>query len=361
MSAVGRTSHDAAGGTHRGRAPRRPGPRVRGGAPGLRRVAAPSRAALRPARATAPSGHVLAVLGALALGAPAAWADELPPAWSVAPVTLFEARTYTEGPVFDAGGTLFFSEPATGVVTRLGADGREEAFAERRPGANGHAVLRDGAHVVLSRPDVLWLDGEGEVLHAVSAFEGEPFAFPNDLALDGEGGFWFTDSGSRTEATGAILHVDAERRVRRLAGGLAFPNGIVAHDGRLYVSQSQANDVLVFDIAADGALVDRRVLLTLPGEGLDDAKAAPDGMCLGPGGTLFVAHNGTGRLRAVDPDTGALLASYRTGLLTNSNCAMGPDGALYVTGSLGLETDPGGVARLDLGLAGPSFHDTGEE
>ena len=361
MSAVRRTSQDAAGGRFRAARRGAPGVSATKGALAPGRGATLPRADLRWTQTAPPFGHALAAACALALGAPAAWADELPPAWSVAPVTLFEARTYTEGPVFDAGGTLFFSEPATGVVTRLGADGREEAFAERRPGANGHAVLRDGTHVVLSRPDVLWLDGEGAVLHVVSTFEGEAFAFPNDLALDGEGGFWFTDSGSRTEATGAIHHMDAHRRVRRLAEGLAFPNGIVAYDGRLYVSQSQANDVLVFDVGPGGVLSGRRVLLALPAEGLDDAKAAPDGMCLGPGGTLFVAHNGTGRLRAVDPDTGALLASYRTGLLTNSNCAVGPDGALYVTGSLGLETGPGALARLDLGMASPAFHDTGEE
>ena len=265
--------------------------------------------------------------------------------WSVAPSPVIEVQSGAEGPVFGADGSLFVSEPAIGALTRHRANGGRETLVERRPGANGHAILGDGTHVVMSRPAVLWLSDKGEVLHEVSEHDGEPFAFPNDLALDGAGGFWFTDSGSRTEATGAIYHVDADRTVRRLADGLAFPNGIIAHDGRLYVSQSQANDLLVFDVATDHAILNKRVLARFTGEELDDAKAAPDGMCLGPSERLWVTHNGTGEIRVLDL-AGRPIASYRTGLLTNSNCAFGPDGALYVTGSFGFETDPGGVVRL---------------
>ena len=272
-------------------------------------------------------------------------ARDLAPAWSVASAPVIEARTYTEGPVFGADGSLFVSEPATGTVTRHRANGERETFVERRPGANGHAILEDGTHVVMSRPAILWLSDAGEVLHEISEHDGEPFVFPNDLAPDGAGGFWFTDSGSRTEATGAIYHVDAERTVRRLSSGLAFPNGVIAHGERLYVSQSQANDLLVFDIGANRTIANKRVLARFVGEELDDAKAAPDGMCLGPGGRLWVTHNGTGMIRVLDL-SGRPIASYRTDLLTNSNCAFGPDGALYVTGSFGFETDPGGVVRL---------------
>ena len=106
--------------------------------------------------------------------------------------------------------------------------------------------------------------------------------------------------------------------------------------------------MLAFDVAGDLSLGPSRVFATLPPEGLDDAKAAPDGMCLGPARRLFVAHHGTGRKRVLDTEDGTLLASYRTGLLTNSNCTFGPGGALYITGSFGLETTPGAVTRLSL-------------
>ena len=153
----------------------------------------------------------------IATWGPPVAAQDLPPAWSVAPEVVAEASTYTEGPVFDADGALYYSEPRRGAVTVLAADGSERAFLSRT-GANGHAVLEDGKHVVMTRPAILWLDGGGTVLHSVDAFEGEAFAFPNDLERDGRGGFWFTDSGSRIRGDGRNLP-RLRRPGRALRGG----------------------------------------------------------------------------------------------------------------------------------------------
>ena len=270
----------------------------------------------------------------------------LGPAWSVSAEEVWPTGGYTEGPVFDENGNLFISFPRSGRVERLSPSGEEMVWRSADPGANGHLVLEDGTHLLATQPEVLHLSAEGDVLRSVSGHDGQAFAFPNDLALDGRGGFFFTDSGSRTEATGAVFHVDGNWATTRVASGLAFPNGIIRSGTTLYVSQSQGNDILAFRIAG-AELRDRRTLLTLPAEGLDQAKNAPDGMCMDPDGTLFVTHNGMGRIHAVSP-RGELLASYRTGLLTNSNCTFGPDGALYVTGSRGFETGPGAVVRLAL-------------
>ena len=305
--------------------------------------------------------HCPVSLAALVASLPlaSAVARDLNPVWSVVPATVLEMSTYTEGPLFGADGWLFVSEPSTGTVTRHRANGAGERFVERCLSANGHAILPDGTHVVMSRPAVLWASDAGKVLHEVSSHEDEAFAFPNDLTLDGAGSFWFTDSGSRTKATSAIYRVDADRMMRRLADGLAFPNGILAHEGRLYVGQSQANDLLVFDIADDRTIENGRVLARFKGEELDDAKAVPDGVCLRPDGRLWVTHYGTGMIRVLELSSRPV-ASFRKGLLTNSNCTFGPDGALYVTGSFGFETDPGGVVRLlpfadDASAATPSL------
>ena len=153
----------------------------------------------------------LSILGLSALlaatGSDAATGQDisLPPAWSVIPQRVLTARTYTEGPVFGSdeasGISLYASQTATGEVVRYGADGTETVWLSGFPGANGHARLADGTHVVMSRPSIVFADPNGEVLHTISEYEGASFVFPNDLTLDGVGGFWFTDSGSRTEST----------------------------------------------------------------------------------------------------------------------------------------------------------------
>jgi gluconolactonase len=232
------------------------------------------------------------------------------------------------------------------------ADGEQSVWRSQDAGANGHLILPDGNHLVATQPEVILLSPDGEVLRFVAEFEGEPLVFPNDLALDDVGGFYFTDSGSRTEPTGAVYHVDAEWRISRAADGLGFANGIrlSADGGTLYVSESQDNDVLAYDVEAPGRLSNERVFVRFGMEGLDQAKNAPDGMCLDGAGRLYVTHNGMGRVRVVSSE-GRVLTSYRTGLLASSNCTFGPDGALYVTGSEVFETGPGGVSRLAIGEA----------
>ena len=298
-------------------------------------------------RSVLPAAAMAVAVAASVSPSRAAQGSGLAPAWAVSPETIWPTGAYAEGPVFDAEGALYVSYPGLGRVDRLGRDGTETRWLEGVDGANGHLVLDDGTHLLASRPRVMRLDADGAVLEAVDSFEGAEFVFPNDLATDGSGGFWFTDSGSRTADTGALYHVDAGWTVRRLADGLAFPNGLLlSRDGAtLYVSQSRANDLLAFDVGPDGAVSGQRVLIELPPEGIDQAKSAPDGMCADARGNLHVAHNGTGRLRVVSPD-GKLLASYRTGLLTLSNCTFGPDGAAYLTGGVGFETGPGAVVRL---------------
>lgn len=302
---------------------------------------------LAPFAALAP----LAVMGCAASAMQPAGGD-LPPAWSATPQKVWPTGGYTEGPAFDGEGSLYVSFPRSGRIEKMTADGRQSVWLEGDVGANGHLVLPDGNHLVATRPEVVLLSPEGEVLRSVSEYEGEPFVFPNDLALDGASGFYLTDSGSRTEATGAVYHVDADWRVTRVASGLGFANGIrLAPDGRtLYVSQSQDNDVLAYDVEAPGLVSNGRVLVRFETEGLDQASNAPDGMCLDEAGRLYVTHNGMGRVRVVSPG-GEVLTSYRTGLLASSNCAFGPDGALYVTGSDLFETGPGGVTRLEIGSA----------
>lgn len=275
--------------------------------------------------------------------------DNLPPAWSVSSDIILDTPMYSEGPVFDADGNFYFSLHERGEIHRLGADGLVEKFIDRLNGANGHYINEDGTHIVMSRPRIVWLDGDGNELASIDEFEGEPFAFPNDLLPDGEGGFWFTDSGAYKEATGRVFHVNAERNVRLLAEGLFFANGILlSPDGStLYVAESLDNTILAYDVAGDLSLSGERVFARLPEEKLSQAKDMPDGMCMDDAGRLYLAHNGTGFLRVLSPD-GTLLRSYRTGLLSNSNCTFGPDGALYITGAPLFETAEGAIARLDL-------------
>ncbi|HYP29852.1 MAG TPA: SMP-30/gluconolactonase/LRE family protein [Blastocatellia bacterium] len=281
---------------------------------------------------------------------------ELPPNDSVKPSKVVEVPAYTEGIVFDHSGDAFISDSQNGVIYRVTADGRATIWA--KTGApNGHKVLADGTHLVCdgSQRAVLRLDASGKVIgKAASESNGEPLRSPNDLTLDPQGGFYFTDPGGSNlkNPIGTVHYVDASGTTHLVAKGLAFPNGIVLRPGgkSLLVGESNHNRVLVYDVLAPGKVGPARVFATLPTKQGDQIDNQPDGMCLDAEGNLYVAHYGMRQVQVLSP-AGELLRRYPAGNLTTSNVAFGGPNLdrLYVTGALGDErTSKGGLFRLDL-------------
>jgi sugar lactone lactonase YvrE len=83
--------------------------------------------------------------------------------------------------------------------------------------------------------------------------------------------------------------------VRRVADGIAFPNGmaITPDNSTLIIAESFAGRLTAFDIAADGGLANRRVWADGVG---------PDGICLDAEGAIWtgvghVGDNLVGRIR----------------------------------------------------------------
>jgi gluconolactonase len=267
---------------------------------------------------------------------------ELPHARHATPIEVLRLPSYTEGVVFDLEGTGYVSETNGRFVTRFTPDGKSAAWAEvDKP--NGHKVLPDGT-CLLWVPGAVWhLDRNGEVLSKASAeCDDKPLRKPNDLTIDLEGGFYFTDpEGSMRQPTGTICYVDATGKTHPAAGGLMFPNGIVLRpDGRkLLVAESAQNRILVFAVSSPGKLGPPRVFANLPAKGEGQINNQPDGMCLDVEGNLYVADYGMGQVQVLDP-TGRFVRTYQSGILRTSNVAFsGPAMEdLYITG--GVDANP---------------------
>ena len=296
------------------------------------------------------------LLCALALILAADAGAVLPPECGVKAVKVVEVPGYSEGVVVGRDGALYISDVYNGTIYRVGGEGVAEAWA--KTGApNGHKILADGTHLVCdgSQRAVLRLDASGKVIgKATSEQDGKPLRSPNDLTLDGAGGFYFTDPGgsSRENPVGTVHYVDARGKTHLVAEGLAFPNGIVLRpDGKtLLVGESGHNRVLAYAVVSPGKASGMRVFANLPLKGDGQIANEPDGMCLDADGNLYVAHYGMRRVQVLNP-AGKLLRSYEAGNLTTSNFAfVGPRmDQRYVTGALGEEkTTRGGLFRLDL-------------
>ena len=132
---------------------------------------------------------------------------------------------FCEGPVFDADGNLYVSHRP--FVSKIAPDGTVTRWAE--PGhPNGHKILADGTHLVADR-QVLRLSADGNVLGTVADTCGQyPTRETNDISLNPDGGFYFTDPGAIAEGAlerriGRVCFASPEGETRLVADGLAYP------------------------------------------------------------------------------------------------------------------------------------------
>lgn len=285
-----------------------------------------------------------------------AFAGQLPSDRTTQPVKVADVPNFCEGAVFDQTGNLFVSDVTGGIVYKVASDGTLTSWAKTGE-PNGHKVLPDGTHLVCDgkRHAVLRLAVDGSFLgDAAIESDGKPLKTPNDLTLDGHGGFYFTDPGDswKETPTGTVHYVDSTGRVRTVLEGLAYPNGLVLRpDGRtLLLGESGNNRILSFVVSAPGKLEGRRVFANLPAPKDKNGEGLPDGMCLDKAGNLCVAHFGMGVIEVLN-QKGKIIRRYKAGNLCASNVALGGPkrDQLYITGALGdKDTTPGAVFRIDL-------------
>jgi gluconolactonase len=270
---------------------------------------------------------------------------------SSAPVEFARSEEFSEGPVFDYEGNLFFTHGR--FVTRVKPDRSRAVWAETS-GANGHKVLPDGNHLLCVTGDkaIVLFSPDGKVIRAASTeCHGMPLRAPNDLTLDRRGGFYFTDpGGSRDKPIGTVHYVDSAGVTHLVAGGMWVPNGLVlSQDGRtLFVAETLPNRVVKFAVDDKGKLGALEEFAQLPFR--DGHQPEPDGMALDTNGNLYVAHLGTSTVKVLAAN-GSPLRTLQAGNYDASNLVFGGKdlNELYVTGSTGHRSNtPGRVYQLSL-------------
>jgi sugar lactone lactonase YvrE len=149
-----------------------------------------------------------------------------------------------------------------------------------RPDGTLLVVDGPGARLVRREPD------GSLVTHAdLSGLSGAPW---NEIVVDGRGNAYlnsicFDMMGGEAFRPGIVALLTPDGELRRVAGDLAFPNGmVVTPDGRtLIVAESYAARLTAWDIAADGSLSGRRVWAQL--------ADPPDGIALDAEGAVWAA------------------------------------------------------------------------
>ncbi len=263
---------------------------------------------------------------------------------------------FPEGPIAMPDGSVILVEMFGPRLTRVLADGTTETIAEIEGGPNGAAIGPDGALYLCNNGGTFtplevngmlvpgpfdqsrYIGGRiqrvdldnGTVTDLYTECDGRPLRGPNDLVMDGHGGFWFTDHGirdvvGRTSDLSAIYYAKTDgSEIREVAFPAEAPNGIgLSPDGSvLYWAETHTGRVYRRQVTAPGELAPTSigdasvVLCGLPGYQLLDSLAV-DG-----DGWVCVATIANGGITAISPD-GGTVEHHATGDPITTNICFG--------------------------------------
>jgi gluconolactonase len=175
---------------------------------------------------------------------------------------------------------------------------------------------------------------EGELTDFISHYRGQRLNGPNDFCFDPDGNLFFTDpwGSSLEKPIGAVYGYDWKTgTLHPIHTGLAFPNGILVRDGRVYAAETLTNRIWMYDVVGPGQAKNIREFCRLP-----DLKVkiltGPDGMAFDVNGNIYVATVGVGFVYVYNSN-GSLIESIPTGGIRPTNvCFGGPNHeTLFVT------------------------------
>jgi len=244
-------------------------------------------------------------------------------------------------------GRLWFCNWIDRQVVAVSLDGKPQVMLTRDPDSHpmGYSIdwLPDG-RLLVTGDRLRRQEPDGSmVTHAQQG--------ANEIAVDGRGNVYLNGAdfdfvGGGAPKPGYIKLLTPDGKLRQVADGIQFPNGmVITPDNRtLIISESFAGRLTAFDIDADGGLSNRRVFA----EGL-----GPDGICLDAEGAVWVSTGGDSIVRVAEG--GEVL--QRVGLRENrapfALMLGGPDRRTLFILTADWRAADGHVANLDRLTNGP--------
>ncbi len=245
---------------------------------------------------------------------------------------LADGFSFTEGPVWNPRGFFLFSDIPVSTLFKITMDGQRFVIRKPTGRSNGNAYDAQGRLVSCEqdrRVSRKLPNGTFETL--ADSFEGKKLNSPNDLAIFPDGSIYFTDPTYGIKADQSelgfrgLFRLMSDGKLELLDREWQQPNGVCFSPDfkRLYVNDSQASQLWVYDVSASGELSAKTLLDDIPKEG------GPDGMKCDKAGRLFVTAEAG--VRVYSPE-GALL-----GLIAvpkpPANVAFGGEdgGTLFIT------------------------------
>ncbi len=249
---------------------------------------------------------------------------------------------FTEGPIADADGNVYFTDQPTDRILKWSTDGKLTTFLEPCGRSNGLYIDKDGTlWACADEKNELWKINlkTKEKTVVVKDHGGKLLNGPNDIWVRPDGGAYFTDPlykrpywkcGPQEQDKQAVYFLSSEGKLSRVDGDYKQPNGIIGTpDGKtLYVADIGAAKTYQYDIQPDGTLKNRK----------EFCAQGSDGMTIDAEGNIYL----TGKGVMVFSPAGKKIAQIEVPEPWTANvCFGGKDRkTLFITASTGLYAMP---------------------
>jgi gluconolactonase len=215
---------------------------------------------------------------------------------------------FTEGPVYDADGSVYFTDIVNNRIMRLKPGGGGSLFSGgpevfRAPAGRAAGLAFDQAGRLLAAEGngdggnrrVTRTEKDGTITILADRYRGKRLNSPNDLDIDVQGRIYFTDPryldrSDVEQDKDAVYRIDPDLTLTRIIDDIERPNGLAvsADQKTLYVvddndSPKGSRKVYAYELKTDGSVGGRRVIHDF-GTG-----RGGDGACLDSLGNLYVA------------------------------------------------------------------------
>jgi gluconolactonase len=270
---------------------------------------------------------------------------------------------FPEGPVAMPDGSVILTELFASRLTRVAPDGTKTTVAEINGSPNGLAVGPDGALYLCNNGNAFTPMNAGGLLYPGPFDESKyiggriqrvdiatgtvtdlythcgttALRAPNDIVFDKQGGFYFTDHGTRSERSADRTGIYYAKPDGSFIEEVAFPTdgpngiGLSPDENTLYWAETHTGRVYQRAITSPGKLAPpdaSTVLCGLPGYQLLDSLAI-DGE-----GNVCVATIVNGGITVISPQGEVLQHIAVDDRITTNICFGGPDyQTAYITAS----------------------------
>ena len=198
-----------------------------------------------------------------------------------------EDYSFTEGTIANEKGEVFFQDIPKSITYKVGTDGKVSALKTDAKNASGTAFGVDGKRYTVS--------GTSKKVYSYDLNEKETILADsisgNDIAIAKNGNIYITaPEGSEKPSKLFLIRPNGEKVL--LDEGLKFANGLTftPDQTQLYVTESATHWVWIYQIQADGKLINKQKFGWLHSKDVD-GNAWADGIKCDKDGKIYVATN----------------------------------------------------------------------